>query len=353
MHLRRTLVKRIRVIVLAIVSTIACAGGLALVAARPVAADPVSRIAPAAIEVRARPIDVFKPGEPSQFRFGSLVFRGGLALTSSAPDFGGLSAFRFDASGQRFVALSDHGNWFTGRVVYADKRPVGLADVKTGPMLDQDGAPLAAKGWFDAEALAIDGEEAHVAFERVNRIVRFDFSNGVLAARGTPIDVPPALRRLPFNKGIEGLVHAPKDHPLAGALIAISERGLDKAGNILAFLIGGPRPGMFTLRRAPHYDVSDAALLPGGDLLVLERKFSLFSGVGIRIRRIPQALIRPDAVVDGPVIFEADLGHEIDNMEALEVHRGADGEIVLTMVSDDNFSPIQRTLLLQFTLLEP
>jgi len=34
------------------------------------------------------------------------------------------------------------------------------------------------------------------------------------------------------------------------------------------------------------------------------------------------------------------------------VHRGAGGEIVLTMVSDDNFSPIQRTILLQFTLLD-
>jgi hypothetical protein len=35
------------------------------------------------------------------------------------------------------------------------------------------------------------------------------------------------------------------------------------------------------------------------------------------------------------------------------VHRGADGETVLTLVSDDNFSMLQRTLLLQFTLLEP
>lgn len=345
MPLRRTLVKRIR--------AAAAAVGLALVAASPVSADPVSRIAPAAIEVRARPVDVFKPGEPSLFRFGSLVFRGGLALTSSAPDFGGLSAFRLDAGGERFIALSDHGNWFTGRVVYTDKRPAGLADVKTAPMLDQDGTPLAAKGWFDSEALAIEGNEGYVAFERVNRIVRFDFSNGVLTARGTPIDVPPALRRLPFNKGMEGLVRAPRDHPLAGALIAFSERGLDKAGNLVAFLIGGPRPGAFALRRSQHYDVSDAALLPGGDLLVLERKFSIFSGAGIRIRRIPQALIRPDALVDGPIIFEADLGHEIDNMECLEVHRSGEGEIVLTMVSDDNFSPIQRTLLLQFTLLEP
>jgi hypothetical protein len=29
-----------------------------------------------------------------------------------------------------------------------------------------------------------------------------------------------------------------------------------------------------------------------------------------------------------------------------------DGEVVLTLVSDDNFSLIQRTLLMQFTLVE-
>jgi hypothetical protein len=39
-------------------------------------------------------------------------------------------------------------------------------------------------------------------------------------------------------------------------------------------------------------------------------------------------------------------------MEGLAVHRSAAGDVVLTLVSDDNFSPVQRTLLLQFTLLE-
>ena len=35
------------------------------------------------------------------------------------------------------------------------------------------------------------------------------------------------------------------------------------------------------------------------------------------------------------------------------MHRAADGQLVLTLISDDNFSMIQRTLLLQFTLAEP
>jgi hypothetical protein len=92
--------------------------------------------------------------------------------------------------------------------------------------------------------------------------------------------------------------------------------------------------------------------LPDGDLLLLERKFAWLGGIGIRIRRIALAAIAPGAIVDGPSIFDADLGQEIDNFEGLDVHVTPEGDTVLTLVSDDNFSAIQRTLLVQFTLIE-
>ena len=69
-------------------------------------------------------------------------------------------------------------------------------------------------------------------------------------------------------------------------------------------------------------------------------------------RSVPLRSIAPNALVDGPALFDADLGHEIDNMEGIDAHVGPDGETVLTLVSDDNFSMLQRTLLLQFTLVE-
>ena len=85
---------------------------------------------------------------------------------------------------------------------------------------------------------------------------------------------------------------------------------------------------------------------------MLERSYSRLTGVGMRIRRIPLAEVKPGATVDGPALIEADMGFQIDNMEGLSVHRAADGALVLTLISDDNFSLIQRTLLLQFTLAE-
>ena len=62
--------------------------------------------------------------------------------------------------------------------------------------------------------------------------------------------------------------------------------------------------------------------------------------------------VYPGALIDGAVLIEADMNYQIDNMEGLSVHRAADGALVLTLISDDNFSMIQRTILLQFTLHE-
>jgi hypothetical protein len=72
----------------------------------------------------------------------------------------------------------------------------------------------------------------------------------------------------------------------------------------------------------------------------------------MRIRNVPVAAIKPGALVDGPQLIFADTGYEIDNMEGLSVHRDAGGALVLTLISDNNFWGLQRTLLLQFTLAE-
>src|SRR5262249_30086540 len=163
------------------------------------------------------------------------------------------------------------------------------------------------------------------------QIVRFDYAKDGLKARGIPIAVPPEMRRLPSNKGIECLVMGPKDTPLAGTLIAISEQGLDAQANMRAFLIKALDFGTFRLQGTDNFDVSDCTTTPRGDLLILERRFSIMRGVGIRIRRVPLAQIKPGALLDGPDLLIADLSHQIDNMEGIAVHRNAAGELVLTL----------------------
>src|SRR6266436_1606107 len=229
---------------------------------------------PVAIEVHAESITAFDVRDASLRQFGLLEFRGGLVLRSSYQHFGGISAIRVAPDGAHFIALTDKGWWFRGRIAYEGTRPSGIADAEMAPILGADGRPLAARGWYDTESLAEDGGTLYVGIERVHQIVRFNYGKDGLLARGQPIAVPPAMRSLPSNKGIEGLVFVPKGFPLAGTLIAFSERGLDQAGNNTAFLIGGASPGNFAVKRSSNYDVTDAALLPGGDVVLLERRFS-------------------------------------------------------------------------------
>src|ERR1700721_4181224 len=137
----------------------------------------------------------------------------------------------------------------------------GLDDVETAPMRAPAGNPITTRGWFDSESIALDGSFVYIGLERVNQVLRFDFAKGFTRARGEVVPMPPAVKKLPFNKGLEALVFVPKGLPLAGTLIAISERGLDAGGNLIAFLVGGPKPGQFSVRRTDNFDSTDALLL--------------------------------------------------------------------------------------------
>jgi hypothetical protein len=70
----------------------------------------------------------------------------------------------------------------------------------------------------------------------------------------------------------------------------------------------------------------------------------------MRIRRIRAEEPKPGAAILGETLLEATDRYNIDNMEGIAVHRGASGETIITLISDDNFSALQRTLLLQFAL---
>ncbi len=310
---------------------------------------------PTRIEVAATPIASFDNRDPSRTRFGALEFIGGLALTSRYQPFGGISGLHIEPDGGKFIAVTDKGSWLRGRIVYKDGKPDGIAEPEMAPILGLDGKPLATRKWYDAESLTESGGYFYIGIERVNRIVRFDLRREGLGARGEEVAVPPDFKTFGNNKGLECLTSPPKGAPLAGRLIAIAEHSLDKDGNHRAYVLAGSAGGQhvarFSVKRIGDFDISDCAILPPGDLLLLERSFSFAKGVGMRIRRVPLSTIVEGAVVDGAALIEADLAYQIDNMEGIAVHRNARGETIFTLVSDDNFSPIQRNLLLQFRLV--
>lgn len=312
----------------------------------------LDRSRPRAIRIEAAAFNRFSAADRDRIQFGKVRFLGGLELRASDPEFGGISGLSLDPDGERFLAVTDHGHWLTGRIRSAEDVPLAIDDARLGPFLAPDGRRLKETRYFDCESVTRQGRSLFVGVERTHDILQFDLnSQGEPVGRARLTPVPEDMKSLHGNGGIEALGVLPPPSEFAGTMLAIAEkeaRGQEK-GNIPGFLIG-PRPGRLSVRRIGDFDVTDLGFLPDGDMLLLERRFVPLFGIGFRIRRIPLRTIRPGAVLDGEVLITADLSMQIDNMEGIGIHRTPAGRTVITLISDNNFSLLQRNLLLRFAL---
>jgi len=300
------------------------------------------------VRIDARPFAKFRFADDTS-TFGDLTFLGGLELHAGDENFGSFSGLEFSPDG-RLYAITDRGWWMSADLIEDAGVPRDLSDAWMAPMTGPDGARLDGKSRSDAEALRLDADGALlVAYEGIDAIRRFTLP---LDPDAAPRDVslPGFVRGLRRNSGLEALARAPSSGPLGGAMVAIAERSTDRSGNHRGFVLGGARAGAFAIGRSGGFDVTDAAFLPDGNLLLLERRFSFNSGLAVRLSRVRSDLIRPGRTVTGEVLLEALPGDQIDNLEGLAVRHLPDGAALITLISDDNHNLLQRTLLLQFRL---
>jgi hypothetical protein len=326
-----------------LILTRACTLALALTAA-------TAQAEPIPVEVKSSRIEAFKIGS-SETEFGPFTFVGGLEMTSQDRNFGSLSGWRFRDAGTDALAVTDNGFWVSGKMERdAEGLPSGFANVRLAEMSNEGGAPTSEKWNADAESLLVDGDTVTVGFERRHRIATGTINMDTLVFTGRDERLPIPARELRSNRGFEMIARSPVDGVLGGARVTVTEKSLDKNGNILAAIMDGPGRGMFSVVRSDEFDVSDGDFLPGGDLLLLERRFNIATGVAMRIRQIKAAGIAKGATVDGEILLEADMGYQIDNMECLDVWTRADGAVMVSLMSDDNHSILQRNLYLEFML---
>ena len=319
--------------------------------------DPPPAASVEAIEVDAKPIAHFDRRQPDTTRFGPLEFRGGLVLTSASSDFGGWSGLVMAPDGKSLLAISDAGTWMTAELAYDRDRPQGLGNVRLGPIPDSGGRPLESKKDADAEAVALlEGNLQNgtllIGFERNHRIVRHPVRAGIIQPPAGTLSLPADARRMPANRGIEALTVL-QGGRYKGAIVAFAERFTPSSGHHTGWLwVDGGEAQRLQLQDIDGFNITDAAAMPDGSLIVLERYFRWTEGVKMRLRHISAAEFGPGRQMTGRTLFEgAGSSFEIDNMEGLALHRGAGGESILTLVSDDNFNHLlQRTLLLQFML---
>lgn len=281
-------------------------------------------------------------GDPARTRVGALTFLGGASLTSPDPAFGGFSSLSI--RGERVTLLSDGGNVVRFRL---DDRwhvsQAAFANLPAGP----------GTGWEkadrDSESMAVDPDSGRrwVGFENSNEIWRFapDF------ARAERRVAPAAMRNWYANGGPETLVRR-RD----GSFVVISETAPPRARGRRAALVFAGDP---TLRPVPAfsfwyqpprgYDVSDAAELPDGRLVVVNRRFELPYRFVAKLTLVDRSAIRAGATVTGHEIATLVPPLIHDNFEGVAVTREM-GATVLWLVSDDNQIALQRSLLLKFRL---
>ena len=75
---------------------------------------------------------------------GSLIFQGGLNLTSLDPRFGGFSGLTISADGRRLSAVTDRGYWVHFRPAFVSTgRLTGIDDAQIGRLQNLGGKPRA------------------------------------------------------------------------------------------------------------------------------------------------------------------------------------------------------------------
>ncbi len=281
---------------------------------------------------------------------GALRPLGGLEIDRRRLGFGGLSALHVSAD-LTVTVVSDLARFAELRLELDEaQRPKDLVLRRIGWLRDGGGRRLARGYAGDAEALArLPNGEWLVGFERWHRIRRYRDLDGP----GSYVEAPPGLERAPVNGGLEALavladgrwLAIAEDLPLAG-MTGTTTAWIGRPGE--SWLVLAWRPG------AGFYPV-DAAALPDGGALVLERGFSLLGGFSGRLVRLPgQALAapRPGTVLQGEEMLRFGGPLPVDNFEGVAVFPHRDRWLV-AVVSDDNENRLQRSLLLLFEMQDP
>lgn len=295
----------------------------------------ISYVRAEAINISAEPVSLGDAPDVAEALNG-VTFAGGWHLQSENPKFGGLSGMDVLPSGG-LLTVSDQGAFvWIGLENGAPDGIGGLADMRGA-----DGAVFSDKRNGDAEGLAVDAGRAIVSFERNHRALVYDLEACGSSARGAvlasiPRRIADAGPRLEDNGGLEGL--AISSDQLIGTIEA------EKSGTVSLIRLDASAPDLIGTLEAPD------GLAPTGLDTLDDAVFAVFRdyapGVGntIEVRRYT------DAQTNGETLLRLARPLAVDNFEAVAVREWSDGRTRLYLLSDDNFSERQRTLLFAFDI---
>ena len=309
------------------------------------ACAPSSASAPIPEQWRSISVEA-RPAQLGADHVGSLRFRGGLVLRSSDAGFGGWSDLAVLAD-NRVIAESDTGEWLSMNLrLDANGTLTGVSDARIALMRDEHGQPFENKEAGDAEDLAQlpDGRFA-VSFEQTQTIRIYDLNRDGPFGAAQPGPGLAGTEHLAPNVGLEGLAV-----DADGALIVGAEEGPHGASDLWRVPLNAAAP-VAPIARYPlatGFGLSSLDRLPSGDFVALERFYAPVIGVRIRISRFTAHDLDVGGEIHKQELALLRAPMSLDNFEGVSAVRRPDGGVRLYLISDDNFSAHQRTLIYAF-----
>ena len=294
--------------------------------------NPNAFITPQPVSLTATPLT---PETLQGAELDDLTFAGAWHLTSDEPNFGGLSGLTVHPK-DHLLGVSDSGAFVW--ISMLDNAPSGFGAISY--MRDETGRQLSGKRDADSEGLELVDGLAFVSFERNHRIMAFDVANCGAAANGVLVtrisENPDALPlAISDNLGAEGLVLHTGNRLIAGL-----EMKTRNGAPIVSLSADETETWQFldgpSDKRLVGLDEID------GTLFSLFRNYSPLTGNQIEIHAQATADPAPAKIATLKRPFP------VDNFEGITATRLADGTVRLYIISDDNFSARQRTLLMAF-----
>ncbi|WBU52743.1 esterase-like activity of phytase family protein [Paracoccus sp. SCSIO 75233] len=271
----------------------------------------------------------------------SVEYVGTYVWSLPGEDFGGFSGIEVSDDGNGFHIISDRA-WIRWGTFERDSagRIRGLQMAGRANLQDSQGQAL-QPGWLgDSEGLAMDASGGiWISFEGLNRIAHYDNVD----RPAIRIDSPDDWKDMPVNEGFEGLAITPD-----GALLTLPEYVADGSETRPVWRYrNGEWDQPFSVSAEPQWQAVGADIGPDGRFYLLERNFRGLLGFSSRIRRFS---LDENGLGNDEILLETN-SLQYDNLEGIAVWQDGLG-IRMTMISDSNFLPFQRTELVEYRVIE-
>lgn len=269
------------------------------------------------------------------------AFRGDVHIeaTAEASRFGGLSAIEMTEGGTTALVLSDRGTLFELSLTRTAGEITDVTVCCGARITWAEGVHLSTPQ-RDSEGLAIlPNGEVVISFEGQGYARLAVHGRDGVQTRAFP-EVP-GVAALPHNGAFEGVAA-----DALGRLYTLPE-AMPGQGPIPLLRLERGRWSLFAeLPRSSGWSPVALDFDDRGRLYLLERRVVMPFGLSSRLTRFAVAT---NGLSGGEVLLHSPTGRH-GNLEGLSVWRDGQGQLVATMVSDDNFLPVLNTTLVEYTL---